>query len=78
MASFTIRLNTLKEIEDFTILASTIPDEVYVKSIHNILYSVNGKSIMGIVSLGHQILSEGVIVEVSKYEYLSAFNRLSH
>ena len=46
---FNIKLNTIKDVEDFTDYANNVNGEIYLRQGR---YVVSGKSVMGILSLG--------------------------
>lgn len=65
-----IKLKNVHDIERFVRLASTIPEDIKVKSG---VWVVNGKSILGLYSLG-SALETGIIVDIPKSEYAHIFS----
>ena len=65
---FNIKLNTIKDVEDFTDYANNVNGEIYLRQGR---YVVSGKSVMGILSLS--LLDElnktltGLPIEIFKF-----------
>ena len=70
MSKKIINLNKITDISKFIEIASTIPSKVFVSSDE---YVVDGKSILGIISLD---LSKDIIVE-TKEEYINKFEQIN-
>ena len=51
---FNIKLNTIKDVEDFTDYANNVNGEIYLRQGR---YVVSGKSVMGILSLWAMLTS---------------------
>ena len=62
-----INLNKISDLKEFVRIAGAIPDDVYLTSNE---YKVNGKSILGIMSLD---LSQDIYLNTSE-EYINCFS----